>query len=56
MSRECATFYSHAAELLAEKRNIPRSTASCWSRPDAFIAVKESDIGIVTKESNMKMT
>ena len=30
MSRECATFYSHAAELLAEKRNIPRSTASCW--------------------------
>ena len=77
MSRECSTFYSHAAELLAEKRNIPRSTASCWlktrlnfsllrscllcirrsrsSRPDAFIAVNESDIGIVAKESNMKM-
>ena len=27
ISRECATFYSHAAELLAEKRNKPRSTA-----------------------------
>ena len=77
MSRECATFYSHAAELLAEKQNIPRSTASCWLktrlnfsllrscllcirgsrslRPDAFIAVNESVIGMVAKESNMKM-
>ena len=78
MSRECSTFYSHAAELRAEKRKIPRITASCWLktrlifsllrscllcirglrslRPDAFIAVNESDTGMVAQESNMKMS
>ena len=30
MSREWVTCFSPAAELLAEKRKIPRSTASCW--------------------------
>ena len=30
MSRECSSFYSHAAELISEKRKLPKSIVSCW--------------------------
>ena len=30
MSRECSRFYSHAAELLSEKRKLPKGFVSCW--------------------------
>ena len=30
MSRECSRFYSHASELIAEKRKISKSMVSAW--------------------------
>ena len=30
MSRECSRFYTHAAELLSEKRKLPKGFVSCW--------------------------
>lgn len=30
MSRECSRFYSHAADLIAEKRKLSKSIVSAW--------------------------
>jgi len=44
MSRECATFYSRLAEMLAEKRSVHESKMKCWIRTKLSFCLLRSQI------------